>query len=127
MLHLCAISPCAKLTMRADCIAMKTPMLSLVAVLTVAPVGACQKDNADAQKQLRELSERVEKLEKGQRDFDEISEFLQPIMAQQKAQRAQQEASEPDPNARFAVDITGNQMIGPAGAAVTIIEAWDFA
>ncbi len=106
---------------------MKTKALSLVALLAMAPVGACKKDDAGTKKQLNELSARVEKLEESNKELDEIAEFLRPIMAQQKAQKAQQEASEPDPNTRFAVDITGDQMLGPANAAVTIVEAWDFA
>jgi len=113
--------------MAADCTAMRNMTVSLIALLAMAPVGACKKDSAATDKKLNDLSNRVEKLEKAQKENDEIAEFLRPIMAQQKAQRAQQEASEPDPNARFAVDITGDPMLGPPGAPVTIVEAWDFA
>ena len=48
-------------------------------------------------------------------------------MAEQKAQKERQEAMEPDPEARFAVDITGDSYDGPEGALVTIVEAFDFA
>ena len=95
---------------------------------TIVAAGACAKggESPDS-KTLQELTERVEKLEKAQSRFTEIDSFVRPIMAQQKAQEEQREASEPDPAARFAVDIAGNQYDGPANAAVTIVEAWDFA
>jgi hypothetical protein len=78
------------------------------------------------------LEARVKKLEESNAKYAEALDFLQKVYAQQKQQQAQQEASEPDPNAMFAVDITpniqGGLVEGPAtGANVTIVEAWDFA
>jgi hypothetical protein len=73
------------------------------------------------------LEARVAKLER----YTEALDFLQKVYDQQKQQQAQQEDSEPAPDAVFAVDIAPNiqlgQIEGPAQAAVTIIEAWDFA
>jgi hypothetical protein len=73
------------------------------------------------------LEARVAKLEK----YSEALEFLQKVYDQQKQQQAQQEDREPAPDAVFAVDIAQNialgQIEGPTQAAVTIIEAWDFA
>lgn len=73
------------------------------------------------------LEERVARLEK----YGEALDFLQKVYDQQKAQADQQESSEPAPDAVFAVDIAPNialgQIEGPAQAAVTIVEAWDFA
>jgi len=73
------------------------------------------------------LEERVARLEK----YSEALDFLQKVYDQQKQQADQQEAREPAPDAVFAVDIAPNlqlgQIDGPAQAAVTIIEAWDFA
>jgi hypothetical protein len=74
-----------------------------------------------------DLEARVARLEK----YGEALDFLQKVYEQQKQQQAQQEESEPAPDAVFAVDITQNlqlgQVEGPTQAAVTIIEAWDFA
>jgi len=57
--------------------------------------------------------------------------FLRKVYAQQAAQAAEQAASEPDPEARFAVaianDVAVGKVDGPATAAVTIIKAFDFA
>ena len=78
------------------------------------------------------LEARVKKLEEANAKYAEALEFLQKVYGQQKAQQAQQERDEPDPNAMFAVDIApniaGGLVEGPAtGAPVTIVEAWDFA
>ena len=73
------------------------------------------------------LEDRVKKLER----YGEALDFLQKVYNQQKAQEEQQSANEPDPNAVFAVDITGplsaGQVEGPSTALITIVEAWDFA
>ncbi len=73
------------------------------------------------------LEERVARLER----HSEALDFLQKVYEQQKQQMDQQERSEPAPDAVFAVDISQNlqngHVEGPALAAVTIIEAWDFA
>lgn len=61
----------------------------------------------------------------------EAIEFLNKVYGQQKAQQAAQEREEPAEDATFAVDIAPDvklgQVEGPAGALVTIVEAWDFA
>jgi hypothetical protein len=73
------------------------------------------------------LEERVARLEK----YTEALDFLQKVYEQQKSQAQQQEDREPAEDAVFAVDIAQNiqngHIEGPAQAAVTIIEAWDFA
>ena len=103
---------------------MKKTSLWLVAAL--AATGACTKSSASSD-EISDLTKRIEKLEAAQKSFSEIDGFVRPIMAQQQNQAAQREAAEHDPNARFAVDIAGNAFNGPAGAAVTIVEAFDFA
>jgi hypothetical protein len=95
------------------------------AALSLALVAACSK-SGDSEK-VKKLEGRVAKLEEAQKKFAEVEKFLRPIMKQQAAQRAAEEAREPDPNARFAVNIEGDQFDGPADAAVTIVEAFDFA
>ncbi|HEY0476207.1 MAG TPA: DsbA family protein [Kofleriaceae bacterium] len=65
----------------------------------------------------------------------EATEFLNTVYAQQKAKaaahQADESADEPADDAMFAVDIAGEikagQVDGPAGAAVTIVKAFDFA
>ena len=78
-----------------------------------------------------DLETRVRRLEDNFAKYAEALDFLGKVYAQQKAQQAQQEASEPDPTAVFAVNIADNVKLGmiegPATASVTIVEAWDFA
>ena len=73
------------------------------------------------------LEARVAKLEK----YTEALDFLQKVYDQQKQQQQQQEDREPAEDAVFAVDIQQNlandHYEGPKMAAVTIVEAWDFA
>lgn len=107
-------------------------MKSLASVLMAAALFAgCQNDS-----KLGEgggnLEARVKKLEEQNAKYAEALDFLQKVYDQQKQAQRQQEQSEPDPNAMFAVDITpniqGGLVEGPAtGAPVTIVEAWDFA
>jgi hypothetical protein len=77
------------------------------------------------------LEDRVAKLEDIQEKNAEALEFLNKVYGQQKQQQQAQERSEPAPDAVFAVDIAadvkGGLVEGPAGALVTIVEAWDFA
>jgi len=77
------------------------------------------------------LEERVARLEDNFTKYGEALEFLQKVYAQQKSQQQAQERQDPAPDAMFAVDIAPDLKIGmvegPAGAAVTIVEAWDFA
>lgn len=100
----------------------------VLAGLLALGVAGCSKsgEGADSEK-VAKLEKRVAKLEKAQKEVDEMRDFLRPIMAQQKAQAKQKAATEPDPNVRFAVDVTGDAFNGPAGAPVTIVEAFDFA
>ena len=102
---------------------MRLKALLVIGTLAL-PAAACQKSDSA---KVEELTKRIEKLEAAHKEFTEVASFVKPIMDQQKAQAAQQEAQEPDPNARFAVSIQGNSFEGPAGAPVTIIEAFDFA
>ena len=113
-------------------------VVSLAAVLLAAT--ACEKapskiekeaDSAKAQMTsgvgTGSLEARIAKLEK----YTEALDFLQNVYDQQRAKQEQQEASEPDPDAVFAVDVSkpiaNGQVEGPANALITIIEAWDFA
>ena len=104
---------------------MKTNRIYLIALLAAAAPGACQKSGNDPQ--VKELSARVAKLEEQNKQFAEIDKFIRPIMKQQQEQADRQAANEPDPNTVFAVPVDGDASNGPAGAAVTIIEAFDFA
>lgn len=77
------------------------------------------------------IADRLQRLESTLTRYGEALEFLQRAYEQNKAQQEAQEANEPDPNAVFAVNITGplaaGQVDGPNSALVTIVEAWDFA
>jgi hypothetical protein len=77
------------------------------------------------------LEERVARIEDTLSKNAEALDFLGKVYAQQKQQQQAQQQSEPAPDATFAVDISQNVKAGlvegPAGAAVTIVEAWDFA
>jgi hypothetical protein len=77
------------------------------------------------------LADRMHSVETTIMRYQEALEFLNKVYAQQKQQQEQQEASEPDPTAVFAVDISGplkaGQVEGPNSAMITIVEAWDFA
>jgi hypothetical protein len=61
----------------------------------------------------------------------EAIDFLNQVYAQQKAQQAEQERNQPDPDAVFAVEIGPDLKLGMVEgspqALVTIVEAWDFA
>lgn len=72
------------------------------------------------------LESRVAKLEADAAKNKEALEFLNQVYGQQKAQREQQEASMPAPDAMFAIDISGNPFDGPADAPITIVKAYDF-
>ena len=104
---------------------MKTNRLYLIALLAAAAPGACQKSGSD--QQVKELSDRVAALEAQSKQFAEVDKFVRPIMKQQQQQEERQAANEPDPGTMFAVPIDGDATNGPATAAVTIIEAFDFA
>jgi len=101
---------------------MKRPFLMHVAILVFA--GACAKGGGTGGAASGDLEERVAKLEE---KLGSYAAFLDPIMEQQNQQKQAQAASEPDPNTRFAVSVGASAFDGPAGAAVTIIEAFDFA
>ena len=79
-----------------------------------------------------DLESRVRRLEDNWAKYAEALDFLQKVFQQQKGQQQQQERDELDPAAMFAVDIQQSVAAGliegsPTGAAVTIVEAWDFA
>jgi hypothetical protein len=94
---------------------------------SIQPVSDSAKKSGPGAAPVGSIEERVARLEK----YGEALDFLQKVYDQQKQQMEQQERSEPAPDAVFAVDIAQNiqlgQIEGPAHAAVTIIEAWDFA
>jgi hypothetical protein len=112
-------------------------LLASLAIVLIAATG-CEKKDSKLDAVAKEmppgatgggsLEARVAKLER----YSEALEFLQKVYDQQKQQAEQQERAEPAPDAIFAVDIAPNlaigQVEGPSGgAAVTIVEAWDFA
>jgi hypothetical protein len=81
------------------------------------------------------LEDRVARLEenaaKSAEAIDWLTKWYAQQQQQQKAQAEQREREDPDPDAVFAVDIAPDvklgQVEGPSGAAITIVEAWDFA
>ncbi len=107
------------------------------ALLTVA---ACQQD--PGQPRFKESAEglvnkaspgggdieaRVKRLEDESVKNAEAMAFLNQAYAANKQQQQQQERSVPAPDAVFAINVNSNSFDGPAGAPVTVIEAWDFA
>ncbi len=76
------------------------------------------------------LGERLAKIEANLTRRKEALDFLDMAYTQQKRQQEAKEANEPDPDAVFAVDISGpvqaGQTEGPSDALVTVVEAWDF-
>jgi hypothetical protein len=77
------------------------------------------------------VEDRVARIEDTLSKNAEALDFLNKVYAQQKAQQQAQQQSEPAPDAVFAVDVSqsvkAGLVEGPAGATVTIVEAWDFA
>ncbi len=77
------------------------------------------------------IAERVARLESNLAGREEALAFLDAVYAQTKQQAQARDADEPDPDAVFAVDISGaiagGQVEGPLSAPVTIIKAFDFA
>jgi protein-disulfide isomerase len=77
------------------------------------------------------VEDRLARLEAAYAKNAEALEFLAKVYAQQKQQQEAQERDEPAEDAMFAVDIAedveAGQVDGPAGAAVTVIKAFDFA
>ncbi len=75
--------------------------------------------------------ERVARLEDYIAKNAEAIDFLGKVYAQQKAQQAEEERSEPAEDAVFAVDIdrdvAAGQVDGPKDALVTIVKCFDFA
>ncbi|MBS1120599.1 MAG: hypothetical protein H6Q90_2827 [Deltaproteobacteria bacterium] len=100
---------------------------SRVRTLEAANTVVIKPDGPDA----APLAERMRRVEATIVKYQDALEFLNKVYAQQKAQQDQQEASEPDPTATFAVDIAGplkaGQVEGPNSAIITIVEAWDYA
>jgi hypothetical protein len=88
---------------------------------------ACDKGGGDPAK-VSALEARVAKLEADAKKYGPMLSQIKTNFDRQAAQQEEEEGNEPAEDAVFAVDITGNQIEGPAsGAYVTIIEAWDFA
>lgn len=91
----------------------------LLTLIATAGLAGCSRGG--------DLEERVSKLESEVARLQEVERFVRPIMEAQQGEAAEQAAREPDPDAMFAVDVSGNQFEGPADAAVTVVEAFDFA
>ena len=109
---------------------MKSLGSLLFAAALLAGVGCQNESKLDGSS--GNLEARVKKLEEQNAKYAETLEWVSGVHAQQKQQQQAREASEPDPNAMFAVDIKPNieagLVEGPAtGAQVTIVEAFDFA
>jgi len=98
----------------------------VLGLLAATAIGCTKADSGNSDGKIKALQARVDKLEAAQKKYDEVAAFVGPIMEQQKQQQEEEEAHEPDPDARFAVDISGDPVDGAAGAAVTVVEAWDF-
>ena len=77
------------------------------------------------------VEDRLARLEDAYAKSAEAIDWLGKVYEQQKQQQKQQAREEADPDAVFAVDISPNVKLGlvegPAGAPITIVEAWDFA
>jgi protein-disulfide isomerase len=98
----------------------------LTALEDAHKIGAPGADGKDPS-----LAERVGRLEATLVKREEALAMLDEVYQQQKHQQEAEEAQQADPNAIFAVDITGpikaGQVEGPNSATVTIIKAFDFA
>ena len=77
------------------------------------------------------VEDRLTRLENEAAKNREALAFLNQVYGQQKAQMEAEEASEPAPDAVFAVPVAGDvkagMVEGPATAHVTIVKAFDFA
>ena len=77
------------------------------------------------------VEERLMRLENEASQNREALGFLAQVYAQQKAQQEQEAASEPAPDAMFAVpvtrDVAAGMVEGPPTAMVTVVKAFDFA
>ena len=98
--------------------------LTATCLAFVAASIGCEKTSSD---KIEALEARLEKLEAAQQRLAEVESFVRPIMAQQKQAEQAEARKEPATDVRFAVDVTGNDFDGPEGAAVTIVEVFDFA
>jgi protein-disulfide isomerase len=100
--------------------------LALIASCHPQPAATTAKPGATG-----DLETRVKRLEDRFAKYAEALDFLGKVYDQQKAQQAAEERDAPAPDAMFAIDIAGDvkagQVDGPAGAAVTIVKAFDFA
>lgn len=76
---------------------------------------------------LKDLETRLAKTEAALKEHQEYIEFLKPFKAQAEQQKAQEDMSQPDPNARFAIDLGASPRNGTDAALVTIVEGFDFA
>lgn len=78
-----------------------------------------------------DVETRLRRIEQNLAKREEALAFLDQAYGQQKAQMDAREASEPAPDAIFAVDVARNVKAGlvegPATAQVTIVKAFDFA
>jgi protein-disulfide isomerase len=114
-----------------------------ITMVVAALLGACQPPAAargttpasrsaePAAPLVAALEARIARLETVYAQNAQALAFLGKVYAQQAAQQAAEDREAPAEDAMFAVDITADvragQVDGPAGAAVTIVKAFDFA
>lgn len=103
--------------------------LWLLSALAGVALASCAKQGGgdESDKKISALQTRIAALENRQKSFAKMEKFLKPIMAKQQEQEDQKAEQEPDPKARFNVNIAGSYFDGPETAVVTIVEAFDFA
>ena len=100
-------------------------------VCLVLALAACHTESRPEPKTSADFEARLKRLEDDNAKYKAELEWLGGIYKQQLAQQEEQERDEPAPDAVFAVDIAqdlkAGHFEGPATAAVTIVEAFDFA
>ncbi len=109
---------------------MLRPSLKAFALVTAGLLAAagCEKGGGVSEAKVAELEARIKTLEEGTEANQGAMAFLDKVYQQNRAQMEEEEARTHAPGATWAVDITGDQIDGPAsGAYITVIEAWDFA
>lgn len=90
---------------------------TFITALAVAAVGACAKDDSSIGKKLEGIDKRLASIESK----------LDQAGGARGAARQRPKRARPDPSKVYSVPIAGAPSIGPEHAAVTIVEAFEFA